>query len=1056
MHYASYILIVYYTLSDLFYFNVYILTDGPENIRFTPTSSNITVIENESRNITCSADCNPPPCNINWYKGSETSGNIISSSNGRLQLNNIQRQDTTYTCQAKHRNLTTTPLTKTLQITVYYGPENVIVTPTSSSITVIENESRTVTCSADCNPPPCNISWYKGADTSSNIISSSNGLLQLNNIQRPQAGNYTCQAKHTQISGSQSKQLMVIVHYPPTITSLTSDATNNMVDEHSTVTFTCSVDSLPSSVISWSRSQQEEQLYSGSQYTISKASCQHTDNYTCTASNNIGQPVSKHIPLYARCSPRENIETKRNIINRIDATINLEVDIIAYPEPTFTWYHTPTRQIINTARTQQLSTINYKSTVEITLNSTLFGDYIVSVHNGIGIQNFTITVIDGDICPETIIISNHTGVEVEYRMPETIHGQTFETDEICVVDGAPIGVIRCFNGSWSRIAFNENCNFQESLKSAVTTNLSVIAQSNLTHNFETNLVKVQYLTSIADELTPLDVIYTAIMLEGISKTDNITQQGVTNFINIINNIQNSKEQVVTEANVKVNISNRLIASLDELELRIPTDDDDGHFRLVTNETVVEVWNLTRLKRNPVLGLSIDVEGSNPVDIFENNVLSTLYEESEVIYKRTDVGILLNKQFVTPTIEEKTTTDIRLSMHMLNTDNLFITDNNDTVNSKVISATLTIDRKPVVNLNGSFVTIVFFPQKILQDKYKEKYSHCVFWDFSLNNFRGGWSNDGCRYVNTAEGRDVCVCDHLTNFALLLDYYGHDFLVQPSHQQALSIITYIGLILSIIGLGLTILTFLVFKKLREGRPQQVMFNLALAMLSSWIVFLTGIKQTGDHVGCIVVAVLLHYFIMASFTWMLMEGILQYLLFVKVLGSHFRHFMLKATILAWGLPVIPVASMLAIDVKLYNGGELYCWMGLKGMYYGFALPLGLIILTNSIIHILVTHSICNRNNLNTTVLQHSVTNIRASFCSFIFLGLTWVFGFLAISDARLVFQYIFTVLNSLQGFLIFILFTARDKKVRDYWKQLCWSCKTRSTTSKSSKTTSSSTAL
>ncbi|KAK6186539.1 hypothetical protein SNE40_008559 [Patella caerulea] len=91
------------------------------------------------------------------------------------------------------------------------------------------------------------------------------------------------------------------------------------------------------------------------------------------------------------------------------------------------------------------------------------------------------------------------------------------------------------------------------------------------------------------------------------------------------------------------------------------------------------------------------------------------------------------------------------------------------------------------------------------------------------------------------------------------------------------------------------------------------------------------------------------------------------------------------------------------------------------------------------MVTRSICSRNNLNTTGLQHSVTNIRASFCCFIYLGLTWVFGFLAISDARLPFQYIFTVLNSLQGFLIFILFTARDKKVRDYWKQLCRSYKT-----------------
>ncbi|XP_055958742.1 tyrosine-protein kinase-like otk [Patella vulgata] len=215
--------------------------------------------------------------------------------------------------------------------------------------------------------------------------------LNITNVTSTDAGTWTCRDGRVV-----SPSVTLPVYYPPNITSLTSDATNNMIDEDSTVTFNCSVDSLPSSEISWSRSQQGGQLYSGSQYTISKASCQHTDNYTCTASNNIGQPVSKTIPLFVKCSPRENTVTKRNITNRIDTTINLQVDIIAYPEPTFTWYHTPTRQIINTARTQQLSTINYKSTVEITLNSTLFGDYIVSVYNDIGVQNFTITVIDGE------------------------------------------------------------------------------------------------------------------------------------------------------------------------------------------------------------------------------------------------------------------------------------------------------------------------------------------------------------------------------------------------------------------------------------------------------------------------------------------------------------------------------------------------------------------------------------------------------------------------------------------------------------------------------------
>jgi hypothetical protein len=75
------------------------------------------------------------------------------------------------------------------------------------------------------------------------------------------------------------------------------------------------------------------------------------------------------------------------------------------------------------------------------------------------------------------------------------------------------------------------------------------------------------------------------------------------------------------------------------------------------------------------------------------------------------------------------------------------------------------------------------------------------------------------------------------------------------------------------------------------------MALAMLAAWVIFLAGFTRTESEVGCVAVAALLHYFILASFMWMLMEGVLQYLLFVKVLGAHFSHYMLKTTITAWG---------------------------------------------------------------------------------------------------------------------------------------------------------------
>lgn len=49
---------------------------------------------------------------------------------------------------------------------------------------------------------------------------------------------------------------------------------------------------------------------------------------------------------------------------------------------------------------------------------------------------------------------------------------------------------------------------------------------------------------------------------------------------------------------------------------------------------------------------------------------------------------------------------------------------------------------------------------------------------------------------------------------------------------------------------------------------------------------------------------------------------------------------------------------------------------------------------------------------------------------LGVTWVFGPFAINEAKVVINYVFTVLNSLQGFLIFVFRCCFNPEVRMAW--------------------------
>ena len=78
--------------------------------------------------------------------------------------------------------------------------------------------------------------------------------------------------------------------------------------------------------------------------------------------------------------------------------------------------------------------------------------------------------------------------------------------------------------------------------------------------------------------------------------------------------------------------------------------------------------------------------------------------------------------------------------------------------------------------------------------------------SVPGVAGSWSDEGCTVLKTQEyeGFTTCTCNHLTNFALLLD------VSQTRHMsQALSVITWTGCGISIAGLALTIITYLYLK-------------------------------------------------------------------------------------------------------------------------------------------------------------------------------------------------------------------------------------------------------
>ncbi|KAF5926458.1 hypothetical protein HPG69_013763 [Diceros bicornis minor] len=180
--------------------------------------------------------------------------------------------------------------------------------------------------------------------------------------------------------------------------------------------------------------------------------------------------------------------------------------------------------------------------------------------------------------------------------------------------------------------------------------------------------------------------------------------------------------------------------------------------------------------------------------------------------------------------------------------------------------------------------------------------CAFWDLNNNEGSGFWNTSGCvAQRNSDASETVCLCNHLTHFGVLMDLQGTASQIDGRNTKVLTFITYIGCGISAIFSATTLLTYVAFEKLRRDYPSKILMNLSTALLFLNLLFLLDGWITSFHVDglCTAVAALLHFFLLATFTWMGLEAIHMYIALVKVFNTYIRRYILKFCIIGWGKP-------------------------------------------------------------------------------------------------------------------------------------------------------------
>ncbi|XP_054885297.1 adhesion G protein-coupled receptor B3 isoform X6 [Poeciliopsis prolifica] len=348
-------------------------------------------------------------------------------------------------------------------------------------------------------------------------------------------------------------------------------------------------------------------------------------------------------------------------------------------------------------------------------------------------------------------------------------------------------------------------------------------------------------------------------------------------------------------------------------------------------------------------------------------------------------------------------------------------------------------------------------------------YCALWDSSImNDSWGAWSAKGCKTVLTDASHTKCSCDRVSTFAILAQQPRG---ITMEYSGVPSVTLIVGCGLSCLALiTLAVIYAILWRYIRSERSI-ILLNFCLSIVCSNILILVGQTQTHNVGVCIMTTAFLHFFFLASFCWVLTEAWQSYM---AVTGKVRTRLIRKRFLcLGWGLPALVVAISMGFTKTKGYGTPLYCWLSLEGgLLYAFVGPAAAVVLVNMVIGILVFNKLVSRDGIldkklkhragyDSTSLQmsepHTGLTLKCAKCGVVsttalsattasnamaslwsscvvlpLLALTWMSAVLAMTDKRsILFQILFAVFDSLQGFVIVMVHCILRREVQDAFR-------------------------
>ncbi|XP_039477322.1 adhesion G protein-coupled receptor B3 isoform X5 [Oreochromis aureus] len=387
-------------------------------------------------------------------------------------------------------------------------------------------------------------------------------------------------------------------------------------------------------------------------------------------------------------------------------------------------------------------------------------------------------------------------------------------------------------------------------------------------------------------------------------------------------------------------------------------------------------------------------------------------------------------------------------------------NHTVVNSKVIA--VTVRPEPKATESHLEIELAHLANGTMNP-------YCALWDSTImNDSWGAWSTKGCKTVLTDASHTKCLCDRVSTFAILAQQ-PREITMEYSGVPSVTLI--VGCGLSCLALITLAVIYAVLWRYIRSERSIILLNFCLSIVCSNILILVGQTQTHNVSVCIMTTAFLHFFFLASFCWVLTEAWQSYM---AVTGKVRTRLIRKRFLcLGWGLPALVVAVSMGFTKTKGYGTPLYCWLSLEGgLLYAFVGPAAAVVLVNMVIGILVFNKLVSRDGIldkklkhragyDSTSLQmsepHTGLTLKCAKCGVVsttalsattasnamaslwsscvvlpLLALTWMSAVLAMTDKRsILFQILFAVFDSLQGFVIVMVHCILRREVQDAFR-------------------------